>query len=194
VRACAAPAWNNKRRGGTTLVILPTIMPDATATQLANIDYARFVLAPPQLAASSSRPSFVMNKAGPGHMELAEIFSTALGLKAPLRGLDAARRLQSAGAPFTYMTLTNDHLPSTERAHDATLRWERSTQAPEHALGATGAMRKKAVQPLQIDASLDSDVVYHEYGHGLTWRMIGAMSAKASGNADGLPNSNRMAG
>ena len=141
VRACAAPAWNNKRRGGTTLVILPTIMPDATATQLANIDYARFVLAPPQLAASSSRPSFVMNKAGPGHMELGEIFSTALGLKAPLRGLDAARRLQSAGAPFTYMTLTNDHLPSTERAHDATLRWERSTQAPEHALGATGAMR-----------------------------------------------------
>jgi extracellular elastinolytic metalloproteinase len=48
-------------------------------------------------------------------------------------------------------------------------------------LGTTGAMRKKAVQPLQIDASLDSDVVYHEYGHGLTWRMIGGMSGPLAG-------------
>jgi extracellular elastinolytic metalloproteinase len=48
-------------------------------------------------------------------------------------------------------------------------------------LGATGTMRKKAVQPLQIDASLDSDVVYHEYGHGLTWRMIGGMSGPLAG-------------
>ena len=28
-----------------------------------------------------------------------------------------------------------------------------------------------------LDAALDSDIVYHEYGHGLTWRMIGAMNA-----------------
>ena len=26
------------------------------------------------------------------------------------------------------------------------------------------------------DGDLDSDIVYHEYGHGLTWRMIGDMS------------------
>lgn len=44
-----------------------------------------------------------------------------------------------------------------------------------------GTMRIKAVQPLQIDASLDSDVVFHEYGHGLTWRMIGDMGSTMSG-------------
>jgi hypothetical protein len=40
----------------------------------------------------------------------------------------------------------------------------------------TATLRKKAVQPLQLDGDLDSDIVYHEYGHGLTWRMIGSMS------------------
>ena len=44
-----------------------------------------------------------------------------------------------------------------------------------------GTMRMKAVLPLQIDASLDSDVVFHEYGHGLTWRMIGGMSGPLAG-------------
>jgi len=45
----------------------------------------------------------------------------------------------------------------------------------------SGTLRKKAVQPLQIDASLDSDIVYHEYCHGLTWRMIGGMSGPIAG-------------
>ena len=31
------------------------------------------------------------------------------------------------------------------------------------------------------DGDLDSDVVYHEYGHGLTWRMIGSMSGGLAG-------------
>jgi extracellular elastinolytic metalloproteinase len=44
-----------------------------------------------------------------------------------------------------------------------------------------GTMRLNPVQPPQIDASLDSDVVYHEYGHGLTWRMIGDMGGTLSG-------------
>ena len=40
-------------------------------------------------------------------------------------------------------------------------------------------------------ASLDSDIVFHEYGHGLTWRMIGGMSgplagAIGEGASDGL--------
>jgi hypothetical protein len=42
-------------------------------------------------------------------------------------------------------------------------------------------LSKLAVQPLQLDASLDSDVVYHEYCHGLTWRMIGGMSGPLAG-------------
>ena len=47
--------------------------------------------------------------------------------------------------------------------------------------GSTGVMRLKAVQPLQLDGDLDSDIVYHEYGHGLTWRMIGNMSGPLAG-------------
>ena len=33
----------------------------------------------------------------------------------------------------------------------------------------------------QRDGDLDSDIVWHEYGHGLTWRMIGGMSGPISG-------------
>jgi hypothetical protein len=45
----------------------------------------------------------------------------------------------------------------------------------------SGTMRLKPVQPLYIDGSLDSGVVYHEYGHGLSWRMIGGMSGPLAG-------------
>lgn len=31
------------------------------------------------------------------------------------------------------------------------------------------------------DGDLDSDIIWHEYGHGLTWRMIGSMSGPMSG-------------
>lgn len=47
--------------------------------------------------------------------------------------------------------------------------------------GAAATARKKAVQPLMLDGDLDSDIVFHEYGHGLTWRMIGSMSGKLAG-------------
>ncbi len=47
--------------------------------------------------------------------------------------------------------------------------------------GASATLRKKAVQPVQIDGDLDSDIVFHEYGHGLTWRMIGGMSGPLAG-------------
>jgi hypothetical protein len=42
-------------------------------------------------------------------------------------------------------------------------------------------LRKKAVTPPLRDAALDSDIVYHEYCHGLTWRMIGGMSGNFAG-------------
>ncbi|HKE68967.1 MAG TPA: M36 family metallopeptidase [Nocardioidaceae bacterium] len=35
--------------------------------------------------------------------------------------------------------------------------------------------------PLSRDGDVDSDVVWHEYGHGLTWRMIGKMSGPLAG-------------
>lgn len=48
-------------------------------------------------------------------------------------------------------------------------------------LGQSGTARKKAQQPLQLDGDIDSDIVFHEYGHGLSWRMIGGMSGKLAG-------------
>jgi extracellular elastinolytic metalloproteinase len=44
--------------------------------------------------------------------------------------------------------------------------------------GQSGVMR---IDPIFRDGDLDSDIVYHEYGHGLTWRMIGSMSGPLSG-------------
>ena len=31
------------------------------------------------------------------------------------------------------------------------------------------------------DGDVDSDIVWHEYGHGLTWRMIGRMDGPMAG-------------
>lgn len=42
-------------------------------------------------------------------------------------------------------------------------------------------LRKAPTPPLHIDSALDSDIVYHEYGHGLSWRMIGGMSGAIAG-------------
>ncbi|MGH9556178.1 MAG: M36 family metallopeptidase [Terriglobales bacterium] len=48
-------------------------------------------------------------------------------------------------------------------------------------LPTTGTMRLTDPAPLMRDGDVDSDIVYHEYGHGLTWRMIGRMSGAMSG-------------
>jgi extracellular elastinolytic metalloproteinase len=42
-------------------------------------------------------------------------------------------------------------------------------------------VRKKDPPPLMRDGDLDSDVVFHEYCHGLTWRMIGHMNGALAG-------------
>jgi hypothetical protein len=47
--------------------------------------------------------------------------------------------------------------------------------------GQATKLRKNPAPTLQIDGDLDADIVYHEYGHGLTWRMIGSMSGKLAG-------------
>lgn len=53
--------------------------------------------------------------------------------------------------------------------------------AIRNALPTTATIRLNDPPPLQRDGDLDTDVVYHEYGHGLTWRMIGRMSGPMSG-------------
>ena len=49
------------------------------------------------------------------------------------------------------------------------------------ALPANATVRLTDPPPLQRDGDIDSDVMWHEYGHGLTWRMIGKMSGPLSG-------------
>ncbi len=47
--------------------------------------------------------------------------------------------------------------------------------------GTSSTLKKNPVAALQIDGDIDSDIVFHEYGHGLSWRMIGGMSGKLAG-------------
>ncbi len=47
--------------------------------------------------------------------------------------------------------------------------------------GQSAKLSKNPAPVLQVDGDLDADIVYHEYGHGLTWRMIGSMSGKLAG-------------
>lgn len=49
------------------------------------------------------------------------------------------------------------------------------------AAGTSSTIRLTTPAPLQRDGDLDADIVFHEYGHGLTWRMIGNMSGPMSG-------------
>lgn len=50
------------------------------------------------------------------------------------------------------------------------------------ASASAAATVKTNPQPaLRLDGDLDSDIVFHEYGHGLTWRMIGGMSGPLAG-------------
>jgi hypothetical protein len=48
-------------------------------------------------------------------------------------------------------------------------------------LGQTTTVKKSATAPLQHDGDIDSDVVFHEYCHGLTWRMVGRMDGPIAG-------------
>ena len=48
-------------------------------------------------------------------------------------------------------------------------------------LAGSASVLKANANALQIDGDLDSDIVFHEYGHGLTWRMIGSMNGLFAG-------------
>lgn len=47
--------------------------------------------------------------------------------------------------------------------------------------GTATSLRLNPVTPVMVDGDVDADVVFHEYGHGLTWRMIGSMSGALAG-------------
>ena len=47
--------------------------------------------------------------------------------------------------------------------------------------GRSASVARSNPQPLQRDGDVDADIVFHEYCHGLTWRMIGSMSGVTAG-------------
>ena len=95
------------------------------------IDYSKFVRKPTRVSASGA--AFAMNRAGSGHVDLANRFSTAVGLGPPRMGINAAQALLNASTPYVYLTLTNDHQPLTEGGHDRTLIWERNKNSRDAA-------------------------------------------------------------
>jgi extracellular elastinolytic metalloproteinase len=79
------------------------------------------------------------------------------------------------GAPFVMGGSGGFKIPSVMVSQDD------GTTLKSFATGTETTVRQKADQPNPLDGDLDSDVVYHEYGHGLTWRMIGQMNGTMAG-------------
>lgn len=48
-------------------------------------------------------------------------------------------------------------------------------------VGTSVTIRLADPPPIMRDGDVDSDIVWHEYGHGLTWRMIGQMDGPLAG-------------
>ncbi len=100
-----------------------------------------------------------------------------------------ARNAQNAGAAAVVI-VNNATGPAVGMADDgtgsdiiiATVMVSQADGAIIKALSQpVGTVKLAVPPPLQLDGDLDSDIVYHEYGHGLTWRMIGRMNGPLSG-------------
>ena len=81
----------------------------------------------------------------------------------------------AAGSPIVMGgTVHHFDLPAVMVSQDA------GTTLKAHPGDAT-TIRLVTPAPPMKDGDLDSDIVWHEYGHGLTWRMIGQMSGNVAG-------------
>ncbi len=98
-----------------------------------------------------------------------------------------AKNAQNAGALGIVVANNVDGLPSPMGGTDSTVTIPgvMVSQADGTTIktkaGLDTIIRAKSPAPLMRDAALDSDVVWHEYGHGLTWRMIGRMNGPLAG-------------
>ena len=97
-----------------------------------------------------------------------------------------AKNAQTAGAIALVVANTTDSLilmggldPTV--TIPAILIGKSNGDALKALLPANATARLTVPAPLQRDGDVDADIVFHEYGHGLTWRMIGGMSGKMSG-------------
>jgi hypothetical protein len=104
-------------------------------------------------------------------------------------GCDFVTKVQNAGkAHARAAIIVNDAgdslIPMGGRAFFAipsVLIGKTDGTALKASLPASATARLTNPPPLQRDGDVDADIVFHEYGHGLTWRMIGGMSGKMSG-------------
>ena len=120
-----------RRRGAAQALLLLSTVAAAPSKQLSRIslEYERFVVPPHKLSSSSG--AFIMNPMhlgeAHGHVQLVKRLAAGLGIPSVrVSGIQAAEELRASGAPFVYITLTNDHQHRTHAAHNRTLRWERS--------------------------------------------------------------------
>ena len=97
------------------------------------------------------------------------------------------KNAQIAGAVAAVVANNASGPPATMGGTDATITIpsihisQDDGNALKASLPANATARLTDPPPLQRDGDVDADIVYHEYGHGLTWRMIGGMSGKMSG-------------
>ncbi len=98
-----------------------------------------------------------------------------------------AKNVQNAGATGIIVANNADGAPTSMGGTDSTvtipgvmvsLADGTTLKAQE---GASATIRLITPKPLMRDGDVDSDIVWHEYGHGLTWRMIGRMDGPIAG-------------
>jgi len=138
--------------------------------------------------------AFVTDGGGPGTpTDGCETFVTDVSGKIALVDRGACnftvkvKNAQNGGAIGVIVVQNLNDPPFTMGGSDATItipsvmisKADGATIRTEATVNAT--IRLVDPPPIMLDGDLDSDIVYHEYGHGLTWRMIGEMDGPMSG-------------
>ena len=87
-----------------------------------------------------------------------------------------AKNVQNAGGVGIIVANNQGSAPFTMGGADASVTIpgvmvsQTDGAAIKAAAGTSTTIKLNDVQPLQRDGDVDSDIVWHEYGHGLTWR------------------------